>query len=124
MRINASDIEVKVVNDLKLEEGLYLDSHQHAGMGLRRRRKVPLRKRVSGNASGNQEAAESTGFESSQVDHDAVVDQVHQLRDHQGLRASEDDDINAAMWDSEGPTKHDDASPHRPYGHAGGRGNF
>ncbi|KAF5018027.1 hypothetical protein F66182_10014 [Fusarium sp. NRRL 66182] len=51
MRLNASDIEIKVVNDLKLEEGLYMESHADAN--IRRRRKSTSTRKRSGRGVDN-----------------------------------------------------------------------
>ncbi|KAF4451087.1 hypothetical protein F53441_5909 [Fusarium austroafricanum] len=73
MRLSASDIEVKVVNDLKLEEGLYMESY--GDLNIRRRRKsVPARKR-SGRGVDDHDEMMSVG--SHNTCEDEVINQVY-----------------------------------------------
>lgn len=78
MRLNASDIEVKVVNDMKLEEHLYMDSFRE--LEIRRRRKVPAKKRQNG--PHDDMAAEELMAADPRVTHNEdVINQVHHRRD-------------------------------------------
>ncbi|UPK98736.1 hypothetical protein LCI18_009671 [Fusarium solani-melongenae] len=79
MRLSASDIEVKVVNDLKLEEGLYMESHGDAN--IRRRRKSLSTRKRSG-ARGVDDSDVPTNDEmmsvgSHNTHEDEVINQVH-----------------------------------------------
>lgn len=83
MQLNAGDVEVKVVNDLKLEEGIYMD--EYADVGVRRRRKLNSRKRMAGRGdesdlAPNNETA-GAGTHQNGVSEDEVVRQVHKRRD-------------------------------------------
>jgi hypothetical protein len=81
MRLNSSDIEVKLVNDLKLEEGLYVESF--GDLGIRRRRKLATKKRLRGN--DDNEGAVNDGMGNGTLPHhihttsneDEVINQVH-----------------------------------------------
>jgi hypothetical protein len=75
MRLNASDIEIKVVNDLKLEEGLYMESYGSANI-RRRRKPASVRKRTDNDMSINDEMM-SIG--SHTTHEDEVINQVHGL---------------------------------------------
>lgn len=85
MQLNPGDIEVKVVNDLKLEEGFYMDDY--SDLGVRRRRKLNSRKRAAARgddgdaAAPHDEAAASMAQHSNGVSEDEVIDQVHRRRD-------------------------------------------
>lgn len=83
MRLSASDIEVKVVNDLKLEEGLYMESHGDAY--IRRRRKSAITKKRAG-ARGVEETEvpmsdEMMSVSSHNTHEDDIINQVHSRRD-------------------------------------------
>ena len=85
MRLNASDIEVKVVNDLKLEENMYMDSFRD--MDIRRRRKMSAKKRGSTTGRGGRSGDDDLmpigdGLSLSLEAHnphleDDVINQVH-----------------------------------------------
>lgn len=64
MQLNPGDVEVKVVTDLKLEEGLYMEDHNDTS--VRRRKKVNARKGQRG----------SSFEETPSVSEDQVIDQV------------------------------------------------
>ncbi|KAM0197558.1 hypothetical protein ACHAPI_005023 [Fusarium lateritium] len=78
MRLSASDIEVKVVNDLKLEEGMYMESHGEANI-RRRRKSVSTRKRVGRGVDDNDSRAndEMMSVGSHNTHEDEVINQVH-----------------------------------------------
>lgn len=58
MLLNATDIEVKVVNDLKLEEGMYMHAFkEHENMDVRRRQKANPPKKRSGGRTASQTQA-------------------------------------------------------------------
>jgi hypothetical protein len=81
MRLNSSDIEVKLVNDLKLEEGLYVESF--GDLGVRRRRKLATKKRLRG--SDDNEGPVNDGMGNGTLpqhvhatsNEDEVINQVH-----------------------------------------------
>ncbi|KAL2211746.1 hypothetical protein CC79DRAFT_1364041 [Sarocladium strictum] len=88
MLLNATDIEFKVVQDLKLEEGLYMPSFQQGGeMNIRRRHKAnPPKKRSSGRSTATpqqntvvkMEADGDTNMGSH--DEDEILNQVQDAR--------------------------------------------
>ncbi|KAK2693175.1 hypothetical protein QWA68_009623 [Fusarium oxysporum] len=97
MRLNASDIEVKVVNDLKLEEGIYMESH--GDLNIRRRRKsVQTRKRTG----RGDEHDEMMSVGSHNTHEDEVINQVHGLPN---IKMEEDGPgghmMSAHMWDQQ-----------------------
>ncbi|RBQ81486.1 hypothetical protein FVER14953_20237 [Fusarium verticillioides] len=79
MRLNASDIEVKVVGDLKLEEGLYMESHGDAN--IRRRRKLVSIRKQAGRGIDNINDMltndEMMSVGSHNTHEDEVINQVH-----------------------------------------------
>ncbi|RGP74824.1 hypothetical protein FLONG3_5935 [Fusarium longipes] len=79
MRLNASDIEIKVVNDLKLEEALYMESYGSAN--IRRRRKPASVKRRNGHGADNDMSIndEMMSIGSHTTHEDEVINQVHGL---------------------------------------------
>lgn len=82
MRLSASDIEVKLVNDLKLEENVFMESF--GDIGIRRRRKLNARKRVGGRGHDEAESLndEITSVSSHNTHEDDVINQVHGLREN------------------------------------------
>ncbi|EQL01084.1 hypothetical protein OCS_03206 [Ophiocordyceps sinensis CO18] len=81
MRLNASDIEVKVVNDMKLEEHMYMENFRE--MEIRRRRKVPAKKRQNGHHDDLTTAEDLMVSDPRVATHndDDVINQVHNRRD-------------------------------------------
>jgi hypothetical protein len=77
MRLNASDIEIKVVNDLKLEEGLYMESYGSAN--IRRRRKPESVRKRGGHSVDNDMSVndEMMRIGSHTTHEDEVINQVH-----------------------------------------------
>ncbi|KAL4730680.1 hypothetical protein ACLX1H_002718 [Fusarium chlamydosporum] len=77
MRLNASDIEIKVVNDLKLEEGLYMESYGE--LNIRRRRKPTSVRRRAGHGVDHDMAIndEMMNIGSHTTHEDDVINQVH-----------------------------------------------
>ncbi|RDA89527.1 hypothetical protein CP533_1518 [Ophiocordyceps camponoti-saundersi (nom. inval.)] len=109
MRLNSSDIEVKVVNDLKLEENLYMENYRD--LEIRRRRKVPAKKRQNGphDDAAAAAAADDLMVPDGRVTHneDEVINQVHNRRD---LRWETDSSahsevVDMPMWDNRAPMK-------------------
>lgn len=97
MRLNASDIEVKVVNDLKLEEGIYMESYGDLNI-RRRRRSVQPRKRTG----RGDEHDEIMSVGSHNTHEDEVINQVHGLPN---IKMEEDGPgghmMSAHMWDQQ-----------------------
>lgn len=85
MVLSPSDIEVKVVNDLKLEKGLYMDSHGDAHI-RRRRKSVGLpRRRPGARGADDTEVPmsdEMMSVSSHNTHEDDVINQVHSHRDY------------------------------------------
>lgn len=104
MRLSPSDIEVKVVNDLKLEEGLYMESHGDAN--IRRRRKSLSTRKRSG-ARGVDDSDVPTNDEmmsvgSHNTHEDEVINQVHgpfKLDDE--APANPNNMMDMHMWDQQ-----------------------
>lgn len=104
MRLNASDIEIKVVNDLNLEEGLYMDFHGDANI-RRRRKSTSTRKR--GTARGVEETLsdEMMSVSSHNTHEDDVINQVHSRRDvkvEDDLGAGPTELMDVQMWEQSG----------------------
>lgn len=78
MHLTAADVEVKVVTDLKLEEGMYMDEHRD--VAVRRRKKVSARKGRQNNSPCEDEAGRD---ERPPVNEEHVISQV-QSRDWNG----------------------------------------
>ncbi|XEU98208.1 hypothetical protein FSHL1_003495 [Fusarium sambucinum] len=104
MRLNASDIEIKVVNDLKLEEGLYMESYGSANI-RRRRKPESVRKRGSHGVDNDMSVNdEMMGIGSHTTHEDDVINQVHGIpnmkmeeqgpRDHPNM-------METQMWDQQ-----------------------
>ncbi|PNY24638.1 Uncharacterized protein TCAP_05422 [Tolypocladium capitatum] len=106
MRLNASDIEVKVVNDLKLEEHLYMESYRD--LEIRRRRKVPAKKRPGGPHDGMQ-AVDDIMIADPRTTHneDVVINQVHGRRDMrwETNSSAHGEIIDVPVWNSRTPIK-------------------
>ncbi|KAM0504298.1 hypothetical protein ACHAP8_002705 [Fusarium lateritium] len=104
MRLNASDIEIKVVNDLKLEEGLYMESYGSANI-RRRRKPESVRKRGSHGVDNDMSVNdEMMSIDSHTTHEDDVINQVHGIpnmkmeeqgpRDHPNM-------METQMWDQQ-----------------------
>ncbi|KAJ3500487.1 hypothetical protein NM208_g17131 [Fusarium decemcellulare] len=76
MRLSASDVEVKVVNDLKLEEGLYMDIHGDANI-RRRHKSVSTRKRSGARGTDDTDIPMNDEMMSIGTNEDDVINQVH-----------------------------------------------
>lgn len=115
MRLSASDIEVKVVNDLKLEEGMYMETRGDAY--IRRRRKSATTKKRSG-ARGGEETElpmndEMMSVSSHNTHEDEVINQVHNRQD---IKFEDDSSVgnevmDMQMWDQ--PLKLEPGVPQR-----------
>lgn len=112
MRLNASDMEVKVVSDMKLEENLYMETPQD--LDLRRRKKFSAKKRPSTNgrriAAGADDESTAVSVDTDDVSsvmaqpphythqqEDEVINQVHGRLPKVEF---EDDMMDMHMWDS------------------------
>lgn len=88
MLLNATDIEFKVVQDLKLEEGLYMPSlRETENMDVRRRHKVnPPKKRSSARSTAQTQEAMVVKIEPDEDtamgshDEDEIIKQVQEAR--------------------------------------------
>ena len=88
MLLNATDIEFKVVNDLKLEEGLYMPSFRELeNMDIRRRQKAnPPKKRSSGRSAAQTQQSVAVKMEPdedttmSSPREDEIIKQVQEAR--------------------------------------------
>lgn len=103
MRLSASDVEVKVVNDLKLEDGMYMESHGDAY--IRRRRKSATTKKRSGVRGGEEMEIplndEMMSVSSHNTHEDEVINQVHSRQD---IKFEDDSSVgnevmDMQMWD-------------------------
>ncbi|KAF7556640.1 hypothetical protein G7046_g6239 [Stylonectria norvegica] len=103
MRLSASDVEVKVVNDLRLEEGLYMESHGNAS--IRRRRKTSsTKKRSSGRSMEDTDmplSDELMSVSSHNTQDDEVINQVHSRRhpNWDEVSSGGNDMMDMNMWD-------------------------
>ncbi|KAF4508093.1 hypothetical protein G6O67_004519 [Ophiocordyceps sinensis] len=96
MRLSSSDIEVKVVNDLKLEEHLYMVGHED--VKVRRRRRVSAKKRSTGPCDDMAHGDEVRGVGPLAThNEDDVISQVH---DRRGMPWEADFQANILdIWD-------------------------
>lgn len=104
MRLNASDIEIKVVNDLKLEEGIYMESYGSAN--IRRRRKPDSVRKRAGHGVGNDMSVndEMMSIGSHTTHEDEVINQVHGLPNMKMEEQGPEDHPNmmeTQMWDQQ-----------------------
>lgn len=109
MLLSASDIEIKVVNDLKLEEPLYIDGIKD--MDLRRRRRAVIKKRSNGRGEPGGEVPVSDemlnlGTHPTHNEED-VVTQVHGSIDPrwEEVPTTNGEMIDVHMWSSRAPMK-------------------
>lgn len=108
MLLSASDIEIKIVNDLKWEEAMYIDGLDDC---IRRRRKTIVKKRSSGRGEpGGDVPVSDDMLRISQTPHneDDVINQVYGRQD----RWDEDmTSVNGEMmessniWENRAPMK-------------------
>lgn len=93
MRLNASDIEVKVTNDLKLEEGIYIESAR-GDLNIRRRQKPSTARRRT-TTRGMEDMSlpdEMMSAGSHTCNEDDVINQVHGRSDY---KLEEDSSVNS-----------------------------
>lgn len=74
MQLNATDIEFKLVNDLKLEEGFYMDRLQD--IGVRRRRKMNSRRRAGNRWDGLEEPISGEMGAGNVMNEDEVLNEI------------------------------------------------
>ncbi|PHH60721.1 hypothetical protein CDD81_1303 [Ophiocordyceps australis] len=99
MRLNAGDIEIKLVNDLKLEDCLYIEG-QRENMEIRRRRKVTSKKRQE------EQGPASVGDGRPTHNEDDVIDQVLSRPDQQwDTDSAHSEPVDVPMWDTRAPMK-------------------
>ncbi|KAG8415663.1 hypothetical protein J3458_009488 [Metarhizium acridum] len=114
MRLNSSDIEVKLVNGLKLEEHLYMDCFRE--INVRRRKKLSAKKRSGGGSGRRDDDGVPMGGDSTVMDldphhqhthnEDDVINQVHNPRSRwEGPSASSREMMDMQIWDSRAPMK-------------------
>lgn len=111
MLLNATDMECKVVNDLKLEEGLYMDTFRAENLHIRRRIKAnPPKKRVSSaahrahvrQATMHHEGSDEDMISSSQRQSD-VIDQTLTARSQEAEMSDAVVKVESATEDRWGP---------------------
>ncbi|PWI72688.1 hypothetical protein PCL_09703 [Purpureocillium lilacinum] len=112
MRLNSSDIEVKVVNDLKLEEHLYMESYRD--MDVRRRRKVSAKKRTGGPHDDMAGGDDMMGVDPRTTHNEEdVINQVHSRREpmrwETDSSAHSTEIMDMPVWDSRASMKLDAA---------------
>ncbi|KAH7155589.1 hypothetical protein B0J13DRAFT_229232 [Dactylonectria estremocensis] len=101
MRLNASDIEIKVVNDLKLEEGIYMESHSDAHI-RRRRKSASTRKRTTIGGVDGTMSDERRSVSSHNTHEDDVINQVHSRQDvklEDEMSTGPSSMLDIQMWD-------------------------
>ncbi|PHH78384.1 hypothetical protein CDD83_3981 [Cordyceps sp. RAO-2017] len=124
MRLNASDIEAKVVNDMKLEESLYMESYRD--LDIRRRRKVPAKKRQNGPHDDVSAAADDMMVTNERPSHneDEVISQIQNRRVQrwEPEPSAQGDVVDMhAVWDHRAPMKMEPHPSLRMMNGAGGR---
>ena len=128
MRVNSSDIEVKLVNDLKLEEHLYMDYFKDND--IRRRRNISTKKRPGTGRKADQHLSRGGnviegGPRQPTHSEDDVINQVHNPRSRwECSTANQGEMMEIQMWDSRAPMKLEPSSPHRLLNEAGSRGVY
>ncbi|KAH8125378.1 hypothetical protein ACSS6W_004937 [Trichoderma asperelloides] len=108
MLLSASDIEIKIVNDLKWEEAIYIEGLDEC---IRRRRKSIVKKRSSGRGEpGGDIAVSDDLLRVSQAPHseDEVINQVYAARRDrwdEDLASVNGEMMNAHLWENRAPIK-------------------
>ena len=103
MLLSPSDIEIKIVNDLKWEEPIYIEAMEEC---IRRRRKTIVKKRSTGRGEpGGDVAVSDDMLPISQTPHneDDVINQVFTARREPSREQRWDEDmtsVNGEMMDS------------------------
>lgn len=121
MRLNPSDIEVKVVNDLKLEEHLYMDNFRE--LEIRRRRKVPTKKRQNDDMTTAEDLMVADPRVGT-LNEDDVINQVHSRRDMrwETNSSAHGEVVDLPSWENRAPMKMEPPSSLRLVN--GGRGVY
>ncbi|KAH6609218.1 hypothetical protein Trco_002564 [Trichoderma cornu-damae] len=108
MLLSASDIEIKIVNDLKWEEAIYIEGTDDY---IRRRRKTIVKKRSTGRGEpGGDIAVSDDMLRVSQTPHDEdeVMNQVYAARRDrwdEDMASVSGDMMDAHLWESRAPMK-------------------
>lgn len=113
MLLSPSDIEVKIVNELKWEEAIYIDGMEEC---VRRRRKTIVKKRSTGRGEpGGDVAVSDDMLRISQTPHneDDVINQVFAARRDQSREQRWEEDVasvngemmDSHMWENRAPMK-------------------
>ncbi|KAM0260833.1 hypothetical protein ACHAQJ_002600 [Trichoderma viride] len=108
MLLSASDIEIKIVNDLKWEEAMYIDGLDDC---IRRRRKSIVKKRSTGRGEpGGDVAVSDDMLRVSQTPHseDEVINQVYAARRDrwdEDLASVNGEMMDAHLWENRAPIK-------------------
>ncbi|KAL7786282.1 hypothetical protein V8C37DRAFT_392498 [Trichoderma ceciliae] len=108
MLLSASDIEIKIVNDLKWEEAIYIDGVDDL---VRRRRKTFVKKRSSGRGEpGGDVAVSDDMLRVSQTPHseDDVINQVYAARRDrwdEEFASINGEMMDAHLWENRAPMK-------------------
>lgn len=112
MRLSPSDIEVKLVHDLKLEEHLFLDCFRDAD--VRRRQNVSTKRRTSGRRGPDNVfvAKLMTSIDPRDaLDEDELITQVYLARESPSPWETPSDGygemMDMHMWDNKAPVKVD-----------------
>ncbi|KAL7943110.1 hypothetical protein V8C42DRAFT_329721 [Trichoderma barbatum] len=108
MLLSASDIEIKIVNDLKWEEPIYIEGLDEC---IRRRRKTIVKKRSTGRGEpGGDVAVSDDMLRISQTPHneDDVINQVYAARRDrwdEDLASVNGEMIDSHLWENRAPMK-------------------
>ncbi|KAK4084425.1 uncharacterized protein Triagg1_905 [Trichoderma aggressivum f. europaeum] len=107
MLLSASDIEAKVVNDLKWEEAVYIDGFDEC---IRRRRKTIVKKRSTGRGEpGGDVPVSDEMLRISQTPHneDDVINQVYGRRDRwdEDMASVNGEMMDSPLWENRAPMK-------------------
>jgi hypothetical protein len=108
MLLSASDIEIKIVNDLKWEEAMYIEGLDDC---IRRRRKSIVKKRSSGRGEAGGDIAVSDDLlRVSQTPHseDEVINQVYAARRDrwdEDLASVNGEMMDSHLWENRAPIK-------------------
>ncbi|RFU72566.1 hypothetical protein TARUN_9697 [Trichoderma arundinaceum] len=108
MLLSASDIEIKIVNDLKWEEPIYIEGIDDC---IRRRRKTIVKKRSTGRGEpGGDVAVSDDMLRISQTPHseDDVINQVYAARRDrwdEEMASVNGEMMDAHLWENRAPMK-------------------
>ncbi|KAK5992666.1 hypothetical protein PT974_06081 [Cladobotryum mycophilum] len=108
MLLSASDIEIKLVNDMKLEDNIYVEAGEE--LDVRRRRRTTIKKRSGGRGEQSGDVAVRdemlTAMSHPNLTEDDVINQVYERRDRWDEESSTNSEMmDVHMWDSRAPMK-------------------